>query len=980
MAPGPVPSAPSTLVRYGIAVAAVLVSTLAALWLAPHSYQTPFLPFYPAVIIAVWFGGFRPGILATVLASLSANYYMLPPHNAFNLDAISLAQTAFFVLTFTVICWFADLARQRLHSVIDVQSQLLEMSFDPVIVRDAVDRVIYWNRGAEQLYGWSKDEAFGQVTHDLLRTIHPKPLDEIRAEMNQTGRWHGELVHTRKNGSTVVVESWWTLQKAGGGQSAILESNYDLSERKKAEESLRYVSAIVESSDAAIIGKTLDGIITSWNPGAERLYGYTAAEMIGQPISRLSPTGHPNEFPTILKRLAQGERIETYDTIRQHKDGAVIDVSLKVSPIFDDAAKIIGASSIARDIRKRKQMETALRRSEERLRAATSAAEIGVWYWNPGSSYVEVSANWRQLFGVPPEAKVTFETWRDAIHPEDRDRAVAELNAASEQHREFNTEYRIVRPDGALRWIVDRGRATYDEHGRAVSMAGVNVDITERKRAEQALRASEQRVRHLLDSLFVFVGVLELDGTLIEANRAALIAAGIRAQDVIGKKFWDCYWWSYDPQAQEQLRQSIERARSGEMVRYDVPVRMAEGLMTIDFALSPMRDQQGNITHLIPSGVDISERKRTEEALRESEQQFRTLADSIPQLAWMANPDGWIFWYNRRWYEYTGTTPEKMKGWGWQSVHDPAQLPAVLERWQSSLQTGNTFDMVFPLRGADGVFRPFLTRVLPLKDASGKVMRWFGTNTDISAQKQAEEALVKHEKLATVGRMAATIAHEINNPLAAAMNALYLVAAEPKLPANARGPLQLAEHELERVAHITKQTLGFYRESGNAAKVQLTEVLDGILSLFGPKLKNRTLRVQRRYRSAASAFGVEGEIRQMVSNLVANSIDAMPQNGTLHVRTCGPVCLNGQRPMVRITIADTGAGITPDCASRIFEPFFTTKAAIGTGLGLWVTKELVTKHEGRIRMRSQVGKGTVFTIWLPSERRRGERVGSAGAA
>lgn len=139
--------------------------------------------------------------------------------------------------------------------------------------------------------------------------------------------------------------------------------------------------------------------------------------------------------------------------------------------------------------------------------------------------------------------------------------------------------------------------------------------------------------------------------------------------------------------------------------------------------------------------------KQKTEALRESEAQFHTLGDSIPQLTWMANADGWIFWYNRRWYEYTGTTPAHMEGWGWQSVHDPTELPKVLERWRASIDGGQPFEMVFPLRGADGVFRPFLTRVLPMKNADGTVIRWFGTNTDISEQKKTEQVLRRQAEL-----------------------------------------------------------------------------------------------------------------------------------------------------------------------------------------------------------------------------------------
>ena len=154
----------------------------------------------------------------------------------------------------------------------------------------------------------------------------------------------------------------------------------------------------------------------------------------------------------------------------------------------------------------------------------------------------------------------------------------------------------------------------------------------------------------------------------------------------------------------------------------------------------------GNKT-VLEANRDITERKRAEERLHESETQFRTLANAIPQLCWMANADGWIFWYNDRWYEYTGTKPEQMAGWGWQSVHDPEALPKVLESWKDSIATGKPFDMVFPLRGADGVFRPFLTRVKPVCDEDGKVTRWFGTNTDISEQRRIQQELRESEAL-----------------------------------------------------------------------------------------------------------------------------------------------------------------------------------------------------------------------------------------
>ena len=168
------------------------------------------------------------------------------------------------------------------------------------------------------------------------------------------------------------------------------------------------------------------------------------------------------------------------------------------------------------------------------------------------------------------------------------------------------------------------------------------------------------------------------------------------------------------------------------------------------------------LTVLLMVGGAVSERDirnhtRDVEALRNSEERFRTLANAIPQLCWMTNADGWIFWYNQRWYEFTGTTPQAMEGSGWTSVHDPQALPAVLEGWKNSIAAGEPFEMVFPLRAADGVFHPFLTRVMPVRDENGKVVRWFGTNTDITEQRMTEDALRENQKRLQLAQQVARI-------------------------------------------------------------------------------------------------------------------------------------------------------------------------------------------------------------------------------
>jgi len=367
----------------------------------------------------------------------------------------------------------------------------------------------------------------------------------------------------------------------------------------------------------------------------------------------------------------------------------------------------------------------------------------------------------------------------------------------------------------------------------------------------------------------------------------------------------------------------------------------------------------------------LLEIEKRDSALQESERQFRTLANSIPQLAWMTEPDGRRVWFNNRWYEYTGTTPELAVGWGWQSVHDPEILPAVLAKWRTSFATGQPFEMTYPLRAADGTFRYFLTMAMPVRDGSGKVVRWFGTNTDVTEQRRSEEALRQTEKLAATGRLAASIAHEINNPLEAVTNLVYLARRQPP---NVEKYLKLADQELDRIAQITKNTLGFYRDSVSPTEIDVSEVLQEVLALYGRKLTFKNIILRPQYGADSKILGYPGEIRQIFANLIANAIEALSPGGCLTIKAAKGSAWDGSdRPGVHITFMDNGSGIAPEHRKKIFEPFFTTKKDVGTGLGLWLTLGLVEKHQGSLRVRSRVRPDktwTAFSLFLPHSTKR----------
>jgi signal transduction histidine kinase len=247
----------------------------------------------------------------------------------------------------------------------------------------------------------------------------------------------------------------------------------------------------------------------------------------------------------------------------------------------------------------------------------------------------------------------------------------------------------------------------------------------------------------------------------------------------------------------------------------------------------------------------------------------------------------------------------------------------------------------------------------------------------ITDKKRADEALLRSEKLAATGRLAATIAHEVNNPIAGAMNAVFIASTNAANPAQTTEMLSLAEQELRRAAHITQQTLGFYRESGGLEQVSLPKLVEEVLSVYTKKLQYRKISVRCRYvcnvgsrrdgcpekcKQCEGCLPVHaGELRQLISNLLANGIDALSDGGVMQIR----VLRLSER--IQLTMADNGCGIRTENLKRIFEPFYTTKKDVGTGLGLWVAQELVRKHNGSIKVRSSNGKGTVFRLTFPKE-------------
>lgn len=468
-----------------------------------------------------------------------------------------------------------------------------------------------------------------------------------------------------------------------------------------------FLAAIIASSDDAIVSKDLNGIVSSWNEGARRIFGYAPEEMIGQPILRIIPPELHYEEDFILSKIRSGERIDHFETIRMKKNGERFPISVTISPVKDESETIVGASKIARDISERRRLDE----SRYRLAAIVDSAD-------------------------------------DAIISKD------------------------------------------------------------------------------------------LNGIITSWNNGARRLFGYQPEEIVGQ----------------------------------------------------------SILKLIPDDL----RHEEEEILR----RLRA-GDNIEH------------------YETTRVSK-------------------------------------------NGDLREVSITISPILNSEGEVIGASKIARDVSNQKKVERLAIEAEKIATTGRMAAAIAHEINNPLASVLNLIFLARQPGLSPQEIQSFLETAESELERVSHIARQTLGYYRDTGSPSEVHLKDLMENVLSVYRSKLLSHSITVDSKFSDLRKIRVRAGEIVQIFSNVICNAIDAMPGGGLLSIRTTRIVRMNGDA--IQVVIADQGSGIRREHLDKVFEPFFTTKGNLGTGIGLWVARQLVERHGGQISISSTTdpgSSGTTVTMTFP---------------
>ena len=623
-----------------------------------------------------------------------------------------------------------------------------------------------------------------------------------------------------------------------------------------------------------------------------------------------------------------------------------------------------------RDITQQRQHDEIVRGQLDLLTTVQTASRLATWECDLDSGKITYGPGAYEVFGHPLESVSSLGQLEQILLPGYVEPMRAETARCLSTGQPLLIEFGVTAADGSTVWIESRGQTTSAASG-STCLRGMSIDVTKRRIDQQELISSEARYRVLADLNPHAIWMGDAEGNITYANHGFLAYIGLTLEQLGGEGWLNVFAPSDRERARTVWAQSVQ---TGEDYDMEALIRRANTGQHFYWHLraSAVRDANGAILHWLGVGQDIHDTKTYTAALRfeqmETEQrraELETIYKTTPIGLALLDPVEFKFLnLNDHEAAMLGYPKEEIVG---KPLAEIAPMPHLLELFRSVAQGAEIKDYLLEgeLASRPGEARFWSVNYSPIYDENGSIRAISTASIEITNQKKAEAALIQSEKLAAVGRLASSISHEINNPLEAITNLLYLISLDDALPDHLKAYVQLAQSELTRVSQIATQTLRFHRQAVAPTLVTPDELVDAVIRLYTGRLVNSNITVDAQYRTATRILCFENDIRQVLNNLIANAIDAMRNGGRLLVRAHDT---STPRPGVRILIADTGHGMAPEVLARIFEPFFTTKDLNGTGLGLWISSGIMDRHQGEIKVRSSINPrhhGTLFSLFLP---------------
>jgi PAS domain S-box-containing protein len=1004
------------ILRYGIAVLSVAIAIGLGFFLLQH-FEAKLTPFLLAVAATVWYAGTGPGVFAIVLSVLSLNYFFLRP--SFSFSPISYADLVY--LTFCIFCalpvgWVSAVRRRAEQELRQAREELEAKVVERTANLQRSESYLTETQKLTHTGSWAWDARSQKVLYcseEMFRIYGLDPQHDLPTRKNFRQRVHPEdRDRTDERFARVVnerVDSFdeyrvllpdGTIKHVNSSGHPVLDGNgelievigtaTDVTERKHAEEALREREAkirrLVDSNIIGIFIWDFDGRIVEANDEFLRMVNYDREDLVSGRIrwADLTPPDWRERNNARIEQQKSSGRFEPFEKEFTRKDDSRVPVLIGGATFEEGGNQGV---AFVLDLTERKRAEEALREREAQLAEARRelqatidkipALVASLW---PNGERDFVNLTWQRFTGISQE-EARGTTQMIQVHPDHRGLGASHWQRCLETGEPFEQEEQLLRVDGQYRWHWVRREPARDENGKVIKWYGIGFDIEDRKRAEQALRRSEaylaeaQRLSHC--------GVTAYKGTTVFYGSEEIYriwgfdpAQGVPSRKAVLQRI--------HPDDRDRLNAEVERAL-GEKKRYSTAYRIVLPDGTVKHLESigqPVFSTNGELVEVVATQIDVTERKRAEEGLRESEAKLRDYAETASDWFWEIDPD----------YKFTlltenafGSDPADRIGTAcWDHALDLETEPEKWRLIQATLDSRKPFrDFVYCSARGDGSPMYVKASGKPVFDAGGEFRGYRGTGADVTAlrtveaearenerrYREAQLELAHANRVATMGQLTASITHEVNQPITAAVTyalaARRFLSAEPPDFHEVDEVLSLIVKEGNRAGEVVGRIRALIKKA--PARKDAVEINDAILeavALTRTEAANNTVSV--RTQLAEGLPRVEGDrvqLQQVMLNLIINAIEAMRDISEGERELL--ISSRNEPDGVSVEVRDSGPGFAPAALERVFEAFYTTKPG-GLGLGLSICRSIIEAHNGRLWASPNVPRGAIFGFIAPA--------------
>jgi PAS domain S-box-containing protein len=848
----------------------------------------------------------------------------------------------------------------------------------------AATKILYWSEECYRIWGF--DPVQGLPNRETVwRRIHPGDRDRMYKEtqeaLQQKRDYKVDFRIVLPDGTVKYLEAiGHHLFSEHGELVQVVGTNVDVTERKRAEEALREseykLHQIIETVPGFLWSADPDGELTHVN---QRFLDYSGMRFEDLKHGGWEALLHPDDYAesarTFHHAIQTGTSYQGVMRVRR-ADGEFRWYHVRGEPLRDQQGRIVQWYGLSVDIDEARKAEDRLRRSEAYLAEAQRLSRTGTWVLNPTTmQYLYWSDESYRIWGFDPlQGLPSREALWQRIH--DRDRLWEKVQEALRQKKDYSGEFKIVLPNGTVKYLAATSHHLFSTNGEIVEVIGTNVDVTERKHAEEALRESEAKIRRLVDANIIGIFIWDLDGRIIEANDAFLRIVGYDREDFVSGRM---RWTELTP---PEWRDRDERERlpelkmTGSLQPFEKEYFRKDGSRVPVLIGAATFEEGGN--QGVAFVLDLTERKCAEEALRESQGKFRDYAETASDWFWEIGPD----------YKFTLLTENAFGSdsadrigtacWG-----HALDLETESEKWrliQATLDSRQPFrDFVYCSARRNGSPMYVKASGKPVFDANGEFRGYRGTGTDVTALMRAQDEherlrrlesdLAHMNRLGVMGELTTSLIHEITQPIGSARNnaraALNFLAKQPPDLGEVREGLGCVVSDADRAGNIIDRIRDHIRKAPpRKHRFDLNEAINEVIVLARSAIAENGVSVQTRLTEGlALVQGDRVQLQQVVLNLILNAVEAM---GSVAAGPRELLIGTEQNPTdgVLMAVRDSGPGIDPDHLERVFQAFYTTKSS-GVGMGLSICRSIIDAHGGRLWADANEPRGAVFQFALP---------------